>query len=110
MSRASELTPNIPAIDPAPVSVKKIEKRVRIVLEDNDKIPPTGQFFQLNGKAYILRAGEEAEVPIGIIEILDNAVESAPVRDGAQRVVGFRNRHRFPYRLVRRDHEPRSAA
>ena len=77
------------------------EKRVRIILEENDEIPPTGQFFSLNGKAYILRPGEEADVPQGIIDILDNAVGSVPVLDSTTRqVIGYRDKLRFPYRIM----------
>ena len=82
-------------------SATKLPDRVRIVLEDSDKIPPTGQYFGLNGKGFILRAGEAADVPRGIVDILDNAVESAPIKDGSDRIVGSRNRHRFPYRILR---------
>jgi hypothetical protein len=77
------------------------EQMVRIILEESDKIPPTGQFFGINGKGYMLRAGEVALVPRGIIDILDNAVESAPVMQGGTgKIIGYRKRHRFPYRRV----------
>jgi hypothetical protein len=94
MSAALKLGSNIPpTIKPG---------YVRIMLEDSDKIPPTGQFFGLNGAGFMLRAGEEADVPTGIIEILDNAVESHAIKNGSNQVVGYRNRHRFPYRVIRR--------
>jgi hypothetical protein len=96
---AQRLGSNIP-----PVSAKR-QEFVKIVLEDSDKIPPTGQFFGLNGRTWMLRAGEEARVPIGIIDILDNAVEAHPIKDGSNRVVGYRNRHRFPYRVIREEVE-----
>lgn len=76
-------------------------KRVRIVLEDNDTIPPTGQFIGVNGKGYILRPNEEADVPIEILSVLDDAVEDAPVFGGDSRVLGWRKKKRFPYRIVR---------
>ena len=73
-----------------------------IVLEEVDAIPQGGQFFQLNGVPYLLQAGVEVEVPQGIIEILDHAVESKPIIDQKSRqVVGYRDRHRFPYRIVK---------
>jgi len=78
------------------------EDRVKIILEENENIPPTGQFFGLNGTGYILRAGEVAEVPVGIIDILDNAIELSPVVDPmTKQPVSHRPRHRFSYRMVR---------
>ena len=98
-SAASKLGSNIP-----PLTQKKSEW-VKIILSDDLKIPPTGQFFGINGRNYILRAGEEARVPQGIIDILDNAVEMHPILDGMGRPVGWRNRHRFPYTVVREEVE-----
>lgn len=76
------------------------EKRVRIILEENDNIPPTGQFFGVQGKGYYLRAGEVADVPMSLINILNTAVMSVPNKDQGDRVVGYRDKLRFPYRLV----------
>lgn len=88
-----------PPAAPAPAAKPKM---TRIILEENDNISPSGQFFQLNGDAYMLRPGVEVDVPEGIIEILDHAVESKPVVDGSSRqVTGYRDRLRFPYRIVR---------
>ncbi len=56
-SAASKLGSNIP-----PLTQKKSEW-VKIILSDDLKIPPTGQFFGINRRNYILRAGEEARVP-----------------------------------------------
>jgi hypothetical protein len=90
---AQKLGSNIP--------VPKKSDFVTIVLEDTDRINPTGQFFGINGKNYILRSGEEAKVPRGIVDILDNAIEAHPIKNHANQIVGTRNRHRFPYRVVR---------
>lgn len=77
------------------------EKRVRIVLEENENIPPTGQFISANGRAFMLRPGEEADVPLAVINILNDAVQSVPTIDPAtQQVIGYRKKLRFPYRLV----------
>jgi hypothetical protein len=74
---------------------------VKIIIEENDNIPPTGLFVGLNGKGYLIRPGEEVNVPLGVVEILDNAVMSAPQTDpGTRRVVGYRERMRYPYRRV----------
>lgn len=76
-------------------------KRVTIVLEDNENIPPTGQFIGVNGRGYMLRSGEPASVPVEVIEVLNNAVQSVAERDPvSQQVVGYRARLRFPYRVV----------
>lgn len=108
------------ALDPAPVADAKPKKshhaapkdaaskpvalgaarRTRIVLEDNDQIGPSGQFFGADGKGYMLRPGEEAEVPDSILNILDTAMASMPVVDSSQTVIGYRDRLRFPYRVI----------
>lgn len=73
--------------------------RVDIILEENDEIPPTGLFLGINGRAYLLQPGMKASVPVGIIDILDNAVMSTPKIDPAtKRVVGYKERLRYPYR------------
>jgi hypothetical protein len=78
------------------------QKRVRIVLEDNSEIPPTGQFFSVNGRPYILRPNEEAEVPVELLSSLNDAVMEVPIMQGDQ-VVGYRKRMRFPYRVIAKD-------
>ena len=74
--------------------------RIRIMLEENDNIPPTGQFFGVNGRGYILRPGEEADVPEAIVNILDDAIMSVPYTDGGGTVLGYRDKLRFPYRVI----------
>jgi hypothetical protein len=87
-----------PKAKTAPVGMPQT---VRIVIEENDSIPPTGLFVGLNGKGYLIRPGEEVNVPRGVMEILDNAVMSAPQIDpGTRRVVGYRERMRYPYRVI----------
>jgi hypothetical protein len=74
---------------------------IRIVLEENDNIPPTGLYVGLNGKGYLIRPGEEVNVPHGVVEILDHAIMSTPVTDpNTRQVTGYRSRHRYPYRRV----------
>lgn len=74
---------------------------VRIVLSHDANIPPTGQFFGINGKGYILRAGIAADVPSGIVDILNNAIYTEPELDPqTMQVNGYRQRLRFPYTIV----------
>jgi hypothetical protein len=92
------LTPNPNVLPKANYSG---QKKVRIVLEDNDNIPPTGQFFGHNGRTYMVQSGVEVDVPMGIIDILNNAVTTVPIIDPKSlQVVGFRHRQRLPYRMV----------
>src|SRR5208282_5493242 len=78
------------------------EDRVRVILEEQKGIPPTGQFFGVNGIGYLLKPGQPADVPASIVDILNHAVESEPVvEDETMKVVRFRNRLRLPYRVIR---------
>lgn len=82
-------------------------ERTWILLEDNDDIPPTGLFLGHNGTGYLLVPGEPVEVPSHILEILDHAVLTVPVTDKTtKRVVGHRQRMRFPYRRVAAPENP----
>ncbi len=98
--------------EPIPdVALPANERRVWIVLEDNDEIPPNGQFMSVDGRAYQLRSGEPAHVPISLVDVLDHAVKSMPITDENRNVIGYRDRLRFPYRVVRdRDGERAQAA
>ena len=75
-------------------------RKVRIILEENDNIPPTGQFFGANGRSYLVRPGEEVDVPMEVISCLDDAVMETPITDMAGNIEGFRKRLRFPYRII----------
>jgi hypothetical protein len=82
------------------------EKKVTIVLEESDEIPPTGQFIQFGAghmlRSFMLRPGEEAEVPQALLNVLDAAVLDVPQIDQTtKQVIGYRKKLRFPYRVVR---------
>jgi hypothetical protein len=81
----------------------KTAARIKIVLEEDPGIPPTGLYISANGKPYLLMAGVEADVPPEVISVLNDAVTSVPVIDPqTQRVTGYRSRLRFAYRRIDR--------
>jgi hypothetical protein len=78
------------------------QPRTKIILEENENIPPSGQFIGVNGVGYLIVPGVEVNVPESVLEVLDNAVMSFPVQDPyTKQVIGYRDRLRFPYRIVR---------
>lgn len=85
-------------------------KRMRIMLEDSTDIPPNGLFLSHNGNTFMLKSSMEVSVPMPLIEILNNAVTSVPVVDpNTQRIIGYRKRLRFPYRVLN-EYVPDAAA
>jgi hypothetical protein len=84
----------------APVG-KSGDDRVRIVLEENDAIPPTGLFVGDNGTGYMLVPGVPMDVPPGVLEILDNAMTAVPTIDPQTlEVVGYRPKKMYPFSRV----------
>ena len=98
---------DVPALKPkSKPRAAKGEKMVTIHLEENENIPPTGQFIQFGAgntlRSFMLRPGEDVTVPEAILHILDQAVQDVPQIDNVtKQVVGYRKRLRFPYRVVR---------
>lgn len=84
-----------------PMPAAKPLPRVKIMLEDGDNVPPGGQFISVDGVAYILQPNVEADVPINLLDVLDNATMSVPIVDADMNVIGYRDRLRFPYRTIR---------
>lgn len=73
----------------------------KIVLEEQDDIPPTGLFVSHNGRGYQISAGVEVDVPDFILDVLKDAKMSAPIVDSKTRkVVGYRDRMKYPFRQV----------
>lgn len=90
-----------PTVSKKPNQLARYKKRVWLVLEDNENIPPTGQFFGHNGTGFILVPGKPVEVPVELLNILNDAEYLAPVVDQATRqIIDYRPRLRFPYRIV----------
>ena len=110
----ANLKPNLPAPDgkvvPKVVMPGHMKmKTLRIMLEENEDIPPSGQFIGHNGNSYFLRPGAWVDVPVAILEILDNAVTSTPIVDPQTRqVIGHRPKLRYPYRIQPGQHDPRN--
>jgi len=78
-----------------------LPETVRIILDEDENIPPTGLFLGLNGKGYMISPGVEVDVPLGILDILDHAIISVPVKDNqTNRFIGARDRIRYSYRRV----------
>lgn len=104
MSDKVEIVASPPSVDAKPVKKASIGMQkdyVHIILEESENMPPTGLPIGVNGKGYILRAGEPAWVPPAVIEVLDNAIQAMPRKDSnTLKVIGTRSRRRFPYRLV----------
>ena len=92
---------------PAPVApVKEPEKRVKIILQDSDEIPGDDHnkrvFVGHNGKSYYLRPGVEAEVPEGVLNVLNDAKYAvAEVDPNTRKLTGVtRDRLRFSFSRV----------
>lgn len=79
----------------------------RIILDNNDNIPPSGQFIGVNGVGYLVQPGVEVVVPIAVLDILRNAVMAVPQLDPqTQQVVGYRERLRFPFQVLGYEDKP----
>ena len=91
-----------PETQPKQATMRK-PTTTRIVLEENDNIPPTGLFVGDNGRGYLIRPGEEVDVPAGVLEILGNAIVSVPTIDPQSlQVIGYRSKMMYPFRIVNR--------
>lgn len=82
-----------------------------IHIEENEDIPPTGLFIGHNGRSFMIKAGYDVDVPEELLEVLDNAVGKVAVLDPVtKKVVSYRDKLRFPYRIVTRKGKRREPA
>ena len=89
------------AAAPAPTTVITKRNWVKIQIEENENVAPSGMFVSLNGVAYLIKPGVPVDVPPGVLEVLNNAVEKMAVIDPQTRqVIGYRDRMRYPYRVI----------
>jgi len=88
----------VPKLAPA----ASTEQMTRITIEKNDTIPPSGLSIGLNGRQWLVKPGKPVDVPPGILEVLDNAIYSAPVVDpDTLKVIDYEDRLRYPYRILK---------
>ena len=137
LSRIEALTreANTPLVNIPVAGARPLFARVRIILEENEGIAPSGQYFGLHGtwinpetlealeqqvqnkdmtrkeaqvaateniqfEAY-LRSGEEADVPVELLRLLNDAIMDVPVIDPlTSQVLGYKSRLRYPYRII----------
>lgn len=77
-------------------------ERVRIVLDENENIPPGGLYLGLNGYGYRIAPGVEVNVPVGVVDILDHAIETVTILDPiTKQKIGTREKRRYSYSLVK---------
>lgn len=79
---------------------KKKEDRVWIRMANSPEIPPTGQFIGVNGYGYLLKPNQKAHVPKAVLEVLDNAVQAAPIVGENGQIEGYQEVLRFPYSVL----------
>lgn len=84
----------------AALAAKGIKTR-RIILDDNESIPPTGLFISHNFKPYVIMPGVPVDVPAFLLGVLRDAVTSRPIVDTKSlRVLGHRDQMKYPFRYV----------
>lgn len=111
-----EAAPDVAVRAPTRISMKELAEAARargsvcvarpndgavvdITLSDCDEMGPTGQYFGVNGRGFVLLPNVRYTVPEYLLSAIDNAVTGKPVvaRDGS--LQGFRQVTRFPYTL-----------
>jgi len=75
------------------------ERTAVITLHDSPEIPPNGQFVGVNGRQYVIKPGVRVRVPLSVLDVLNNAVQSVPELNDKMQVVGMRAVPRLTYTL-----------
>lgn len=76
------------------------EGYAKIILENSANIGPSGHPVGLNGRFYLIKPGVEVVVPGGILEVLEHAIHTEAITDGNGSVIGSRDTHRLPFRVL----------
>ncbi|MGC9239763.1 MAG: hypothetical protein ACP5D5_08890 [Acidithiobacillus sp.] len=74
-------------------------KRVRILISEGSEQDLPYVFVGVNGQSYQISRGEEVDVPVEVLEVLDNAVTVTYVKTKDRKQVA-RRQLRFPYRVI----------
>mgnify|MGYP000576571209 CR=1 FL=1 len=89
---------------PQPKGDKPKHRMFRIVIGLGDDNEPRSQFIGADGMDFLIRRGEEIDVPEPVLGVLDTAVKGVPEVDPSD-PAGLRtimvDRQRFPYTIVR---------
>lgn len=74
--------------------------RDRIIVHQSSKIPKQGQFVSLNGYSFLIKPGEEIDLPRPVRLMLDTRVETESIQ-GEDGKTYHRNIPRFTYTLIK---------
>ena len=74
--------------------------RDRIIVHQSSKIPKQGQFVSLNGYSFLIKPGEEIDLPRPVRLMLDTRVETETIQ-GEDGKTYSRNIPRFTYTLIK---------
>lgn len=74
--------------------------RDRIIIHQSSKIPKEGQFVSLNGYSFLIKPGEEVDIPRPVRLMLDTRVETETIQ-GEDGKTYSRNIPRFTYTLIK---------
>jgi hypothetical protein len=74
--------------------------RDRIVIHDNQDIPKGGQFVSLNGYAFLIKPGEEIDLPRPVRLMLDTRIKTDNMQDDTGKM-HTRDMPRFTYTLIK---------
>jgi hypothetical protein len=93
---ASPAAPGPSAGEKAQPNVKP--RRIILTLSESKDLQRGGQYFGVNGAWFLLRPGVRTNVPEGLKDVLDNAVEGYAVQNpDTLQVVEWRNKLKYPY-------------